>query len=674
MAYNMLNGIGEDYQGGCGYVETMESEDGETMSLPPQERGGLTTIVRQQSGDQLLVSACGRTCSVDMHHTRSIQDLQAALQHKLQMDGQIFHICDINGQLLSTDMQVSDAIAQGLTPLCATLPDKSLHHLENRREELAQMQWKLVRDQMNGHNNGVTNLTRQVNELTFEFKNHHREMSTIVERCKLDTMHMCDNERITTKSEMHAVQEAVNGAVLLINGERGKRELAVQGFEKHIHGVCDMLDGERASRRQDLAMHMSVIEELRAEVQTERNARAQLEEVVLEHKRSTGKFQDEVRATLQDQGDKISNVQSDVGISVSEMMGRFTELEDRMGLLENSMSEITSWTTGSLDRVTERHERVSQLVETMRLSHKPIEGSIGIVLERTEELDKLVRQHECTMSTRDELSKEKQVRDDQVRRVSTCFTNDSLKNVTELEKRLTVRLERESAEREKNYSTLIDEVSKICEDRKLFRDQTITKTIQVPTVPVLTGLIQTSGIAQPQVSFRPPGSVVVPVGSYQPPPSVVVPMGSYRPPASYQPPPSDATTTREIRTAPISMQIPWEATAGQMPPPSPRNPPSLSYTGIPASQGGTPQNSPSMLQVPASPYGSLSLTMQGQSFQQGYTNSDLGSRSGSVRAAVGSGNIPLNMTGSLQTLSPRVPVAAMLPTSPRVGQVPYMSR
>merc|ERR1719359_100138 len=167
---------------------------------------GVTTIVRQQSGDQLLISACGRTCSIDMQHSHSIVDLQAALQRTLQMEGQAFHICDINGALLSTDMQVQDAIAQGLTPLCATLPDKSLHHLENRREELAQMQWKLVRDQMTQSNNQVTQLTRQLTEVQFQVQALNRESQNGFERVREEIHKTMENERNTTKAELQPVQ------------------------------------------------------------------------------------------------------------------------------------------------------------------------------------------------------------------------------------------------------------------------------------------------------------------------------------------------------------------------------------------------------------------------------------------------------------------------------------
>jgi len=458
------------------HLKAMNLQEAGAMELmmPAMEQ----RMVQQQMGDQLLISACGRTCSVDIHHSRSIVDLQAALQRTLQMEGQAFHICDINGALLSTDMQVQDAIEQGLTPLCATLPDKSLHHLENRREELAQMQWKLVRDQMTKGSNQVTQLTRQLSEIQFQVQAIQREASNGLEHFRAEYCKGMQVERDTTKAEMQPIQEGVNGAVLLINGERSKRELSVQGFEKHIHGVCDMLDGERASRRQDLAMHMTVIQELRTSLDVERNGRMELEEVVMDLKKSNLKFQEDMSAMIRQSEERVYKVQSDMGVADSDNSIRFGELEERAATIENSLQETTAWTTGSLDKLGERHERVSQAVETMRLSSKHQEGSIANCLERVNELESLVLQvnMDTTELVTEGLSKEKQLRDEQVRRTLQVFTNENLKQITEVEKRLTMRLERESAAREKNFQTMIDEVTKVVEDRKLFRDQTITKT------------------------------------------------------------------------------------------------------------------------------------------------------------------------------------------------------
>lgn len=110
------------------------------------------------TGGLLTVSACGRTCNVNMGAACSINEVQVALQHHLQMEGQMFHLFDCNGQTLNSNAQLQEAVVSGLTPLCATLTDASIHYIENRREELAQMQWKLVRDQMTATTGHCLNL------------------------------------------------------------------------------------------------------------------------------------------------------------------------------------------------------------------------------------------------------------------------------------------------------------------------------------------------------------------------------------------------------------------------------------------------------------------------------------------------------------------------------------
>lgn len=431
--------------------------------LAPRARD-VTTIARMQSGDQLLITACGRTCSIDMRYSRSIVELQGALQRTLQMEGQAFHILDMNGQLLSTDMQVHDAIVQGLTPLSATLPDKSLHHLENRREELAQMQWKLVRDQMTQSTNQMTQLARQLSDLQFNLQSHQRECECNFELLRGEMNKAIAMERVTTKAEIQPVQEAVNGAVLLINSERGKRELSVQGFEKHIHGLCDMLDNERASRRQEMSEHSVKVQEIKSALESERSARDVVEDMVKDLKLKIMHLREECSNGLQESREQLRRVQADANTTITDSMSRFSEIEDRCASIENNLNDSNMFNTESLDKLNERQERATQGVESLRMNTKLHEGSIANALERVKELEGYIRQYD--MDVRDQFQREKTVRDDSIRRVQQTFNNDCKKQIGDMEKRLTVRLERESAEREKNFRSIIDELGTLMKERK----------------------------------------------------------------------------------------------------------------------------------------------------------------------------------------------------------------
>merc|ERR1711988_800637 len=57
---------------------------------------------------------------------------------------------------------------------------------------------------------------------------------------------------------------------------------------------------------------------------------------------------------------------------------------------------------------------------------------------------------------------------DQIRRQGQSISSESVKQLSEIEK---------------NFQSMIDEVTKVVEDRKLFRDQTITKTVHVAGDP-----------------------------------------------------------------------------------------------------------------------------------------------------------------------------------------------
>jgi hypothetical protein len=256
----------------------------------------------------------------------------------------------------------------------------------------------------------------------------------------------------------------VNGAVLLINSERGKRELSVQGFEKHIHGLCDMLDNERASRRQEMSEHSVKVQEIKSALESERSARDAVEDMVKDLKLKIMHLREDCSNGLQESREQLRRVQADANTTITDSMSRFSEIEDRCASIENNINDNNMFNTESLDKLNERQERSTQAVESLRMNTKLHEGSIANSLERVKELEGYIRQYD--MDVRDQFQREKTVRDDVIRRVQQTFNNDCKKQIGDLEKRLTVRLERESAEREKNFRSIIDEVGSLVKERK----------------------------------------------------------------------------------------------------------------------------------------------------------------------------------------------------------------
>jgi hypothetical protein len=194
------------------------------------------------------------------------------------MEGQLFQFFDVSGTTLATDAQLAEALSRGMTPLCATLTDASIHYIENRREELAQMQWKLVRDQMTAATGKIAALNRLVTEMQGQLESVKGENATALERTRNEFFRALDTEREVAAAETRQLGERVNAIAQLVSGERNKREATIAGIEKSIQTVRDMFDAERDSHRQDVSMYMSAFQEAKAAVEGEKTSREAFED------------------------------------------------------------------------------------------------------------------------------------------------------------------------------------------------------------------------------------------------------------------------------------------------------------------------------------------------------------------------------------------------------------
>jgi len=432
------------------------------------------------TGAQLLINACGRTVALEMQCARTILDLQSALQTKLQMEAQTFHFFDVHGATLATDAQVHDAITQGATPLCATLTDASIHFIENRREELAQMQWKLVRDQMTAATGKIAAIARQVNGTQTQLEAHKNECDSLIDRVHKEVLRAVESERDVAQCENRQVAERVSAVAQLVSTERQKRDVALQGIEKQLSALRDMVENERCTRRQDLTMHMSIVTDTKAQLEGEKAAREALEDkhafdvhTIIEKAEAT---QRHITDMLQDQHLQAANtidgmnsqfqghirnftrMQGDLDTQSQEMRVRFVQMEERCAALENRIADVSSRQTAGLDRLVERHERVAQQLETIKLEERQNQSQVQAALNQMKDLENYVVETEGT--TRELVQKEREGRDDQLRRIQLGMHSQQQRQLSELEEKIADRFERESCERERNVQQIFEEVGK----------------------------------------------------------------------------------------------------------------------------------------------------------------------------------------------------------------------
>jgi hypothetical protein len=442
---------------------TVQTSNGSTILEGAQE-------VHQK---RVLISVSGQTSSLDITGNGAIVEMQEALQKALQMPGKSFDFYDANGTFLVTDMQVGDAIDQELMPLRAMLSDTSLHTLEYEQQELAQMQWKVIRDQVAQCAKLVNQFSREMSSVQMRIDAVQRDTQITVEKLQQEVVRTLQRENFCSRADLHSVNETVSETVRLIEGERNKRELSVQSFEAQLQSVCELVDSERSERRLDSASSASLIQDLQRMLVSEREAREELQEIVRGLRLEATEIRENINDNLQDTLDRMTQLQADINNVDADFIPRLSQLEDQCTTLETHTHDTNSFNTQTLDKLAERQERLSETLDTVRVSCKYLEGNMSHVID----LEASLQQHDSTV--RGQLAQEKVVREDSLRRIQLSSANDSKKQIVDLETRLTVRLERESAEREKHFKSMIDEVSRIVDDRKLFRDQTITKTIKV---------------------------------------------------------------------------------------------------------------------------------------------------------------------------------------------------
>eukprot|EP00931_Biecheleriopsis_adriatica_P029352 TRINITY_DN17439_c0_g1_i3.p1 TRINITY_DN17439_c0_g1~~TRINITY_DN17439_c0_g1_i3.p1 ORF type:complete len:202 (+),score=49.12 TRINITY_DN17439_c0_g1_i3:48-653(+) len=194
----------------------------ETQPLAAQELSDTSgfdiagTTVEVATLKKVHVKACGRTFALDVRSTSSLLDVQAEVQRTLQMEGQDFQFFDGMGKPLSTDRSLREAIDSGSTPLSASLSDASIHYIENRREELAQMQWKLVREKMHGCMAEVKQGSRQLEEFQSRMQADTAETKQAMELLKEEVTNQtlpllawsehvcCDEDRLRQIHKQHS--------------------------------------------------------------------------------------------------------------------------------------------------------------------------------------------------------------------------------------------------------------------------------------------------------------------------------------------------------------------------------------------------------------------------------------------------------------------------------------
>eukprot|EP00929_Paragymnodinium_shiwhaense_P065830 TRINITY_DN32980_c0_g1_i1.p1 TRINITY_DN32980_c0_g1~~TRINITY_DN32980_c0_g1_i1.p1 ORF type:complete len:637 (+),score=177.59 TRINITY_DN32980_c0_g1_i1:109-2019(+) len=426
----------------------------------------------------LVVRACGRSVMLPDGIT-SVGDIQGVLQVELGMRDQVFEIYNSEGMQCLNDADVQAAVVEAKLPFTATLSDASIHFIENRREELAQMQWKLMRDQQSQLNLKLSSVCRQVAELQAQQEAERRDRELQCDKMQSELFSTLEALREQARSDFRQIDERVAGVNHLITAERNMREAAMQRLASDLHSIRDGQDVDRTSLRDAASLSGKSVDDLKKIIGQERSLRDAFEErhrldmeavrermdemtmglqhVVTDYSRSFEKASAEINDVIETQNRGFHKGNSELHTVLQETRAQLSRLEDRHSSLESRSLESHKRHGEMLDRLNQRNEKVNQSVEVLRFDSTKYGASATSLAQKIVDFEDGIKHLKAEL--RDSIGGERRRREDEYRSLRDAMMTEHGTLLSNLESRLTSRLERESAAREGSVTDILHGVS-----------------------------------------------------------------------------------------------------------------------------------------------------------------------------------------------------------------------
>eukprot|EP00401_Gymnodinium_catenatum_P073315 CAMPEP_0117508536 /NCGR_PEP_ID=MMETSP0784-20121206/27002_1 /TAXON_ID=39447 /ORGANISM="" /LENGTH=589 /DNA_ID=CAMNT_0005304099 /DNA_START=37 /DNA_END=1807 /DNA_ORIENTATION=+ len=433
----------------------------------------------------LVVHACGRTVSIPPDQAATLQDLQSALQYSLSVR-QNFDIFDPSGHKLATDAELCRAVGSGNNTLTATLPDVSIHSIEDRREELAQMQWKLIRDQNHQTSSGLAMLTRQVANVEAQLEQEKKERSGVLERFKKEMQVALEAASAEVLREVRHVEEQVAGVASVLKSERNMREVTVERQSSEMQLIRETIDAHRDTTGQMVARSMEKVDQHGQQLGRERAMREALEDrmktqvddtallvdkmtdnmrqLMTEYQGNFNKNTAEIHDKIDQHGRHNLKLKTELDISQQDAENKVALLDDRCRCLESRVAELMQRNAESIEMISRRSEHVSQSVEMLRAeTGKQMTACHFLIEQKAQDVEPMVAA--VTSELNERLANDRAQRHSQLRAFKDSVMAEQGQHLSQLENRVHSRFERESAAREFSTKELMTEFRRDKQDQ-----------------------------------------------------------------------------------------------------------------------------------------------------------------------------------------------------------------
>lgn len=423
--------------------------------------------------DCVQVLVCGQLVQIHVDDAKaSIERFEEALRQAVGMEAHSFCFWDVNGRELPNDHAICHSIDNRLTPLQATLVGHAVHDIELQREELAQMQWKVMRDQFTALTIQIQAIRRQSEECQNQMRQQKQQHTQVQQSLLRDFQGQVEELTTLVKNcvgmdALVGLTDRVHSVSQLLNAEANARESSIRSVEFRLDKLdakqkasfevrLDTEVSERKTSIDDLTKDVHLLHE---KLETLAYTHAQ---DVVDLRQSTKEMRDASAMTLRDTRSEVLHLAN------VEAGGLFSELAERIKVLEENVASERILSSENASRWVERHKHLQeqfdkafQTIEQCRLQGRMLTGMAKAAQEKSDQTAEGLSS--LGEATREGHRSESQARDEQIRSFQTSLLGQQHAALSDLETRLSDRIEREAAARAESMLQLLDDMGNMLE-------------------------------------------------------------------------------------------------------------------------------------------------------------------------------------------------------------------
>lgn len=449
------------------------------------------------------VHICGQQLHANCDDGRppSLQVLKETVERGVGLQQDWFEFFDSNGSKLMTDGEIKAAIYEGRTPIYGAVSGHSVHHFEQRSEEFAQMQWKVMRDQF-------TVLSLQMGSTQQELKNLHEEvqakdkenvrMLNVVKSQLADGLQVmgeCESSWINVEELVKQLNDSVHDVEQKIGQESQKRQAAIQEVEFKIGRKNKAQQHDNARLQEAFDARVGLLQEadgqLRQDIHALHKKVEGLKDLANSHHEDSLKFLAEVRAIATHAiGDASSallrQAHEDTAAQISGLANMITDFEARIARSETLATDTASRWLQTTEQLKDQYNSLSQAVDQYNLQvrtssakNQEIRDQLGMHADAVEAMSEAMKA---------EQERERKAREDQLHSMQQNLNGLLKSTFKELETNLVGLVDRETAARTAAIRQAIDDIGTVMEKEipsQLRSEPTPLKTSTTSNIPTV---------------------------------------------------------------------------------------------------------------------------------------------------------------------------------------------